>query len=38
VQAVLLVGGHDSQLTPSNRALIAAVATPTTIQVFSTPT
>ena len=38
VQAVLLVGGHDSQLTPANRALIAAVATPTTIQVFSTPT
>jgi alkyl hydroperoxide reductase subunit AhpF len=38
VQAVLLVGGHDSQLTPDNRALIAAVTTPTTIQVFSTPT
>ncbi len=38
VQAVLLAGGHDSQLTPANRALIAAVATPTTIQVFSTPT
>jgi len=38
VQAILLVGGHDSQLTPDNRALIAAVATPTTIQVFSTPT
>lgn len=38
VQAVLLVGGHDSQLTPENRALVAAVSTPTTIQVFSTPT
>jgi alkyl hydroperoxide reductase subunit AhpF len=38
VQALLLVGGHDSQLTPDNRARVAAVTTPTTIQVFSTPT
>jgi len=38
VQAVMLAGGHDSQLTPANRARIAAVTTPTTIQVFSTPT
>ena len=38
VQALLLVGGHDSQLTPENRARVAAVSTPTTIQVFSTPT
>jgi alkyl hydroperoxide reductase subunit AhpF len=38
VQAVLLVGGHESQLTPENRARVAAVAAPTTIQVFSTPT
>jgi alkyl hydroperoxide reductase subunit AhpF len=38
VQALLLAGGHDSQLTPANRALVAAVSTPTTIQVFSTPT
>ena len=38
VQAVMLAGGHDSQLTPANRARIAAVNTPTTIQVFSTPT
>jgi alkyl hydroperoxide reductase subunit AhpF len=38
VQAVLLAGGHDSQLTPANRARIAAVNAPTTIQVFSTPT
>jgi alkyl hydroperoxide reductase subunit AhpF len=38
VQALLLAGGHDSQLTPANRALVEAVTTPTTIQVFSTPT
>jgi alkyl hydroperoxide reductase subunit AhpF len=38
VQALLLAGGHDSQLTPANRARVAAVTTPTTIQVFSTPT
>ena len=38
VQALLLAGGHDSQLTPGNRALVAAVTKPTTIQVFSTPT
>jgi alkyl hydroperoxide reductase subunit AhpF len=38
VQALLLAGGHDSQLTPANRALVAAVSAPTTIQVFSTPT
>jgi alkyl hydroperoxide reductase subunit AhpF len=38
VQALLLAGGHDSQLTPENRALVTAVTTPTTIQVFSTPT
>ena len=38
VQALLLAGGHESQLTPANRALVAAVTTPTTIQVFSTPT
>ncbi len=38
VQALLLAGGHDSQLTPQNRALVEAVTTPTTIQVFSTPT
>jgi alkyl hydroperoxide reductase subunit AhpF len=38
VQALLLVGGHGSQLTPENRARIEAVTTPTTIQVFSTPT
>jgi alkyl hydroperoxide reductase subunit AhpF len=38
VQALMLAGGHDSQLTPANRARIAAVNTATTIQVFSTPT
>jgi alkyl hydroperoxide reductase subunit AhpF len=38
VQALMLAGGHDSQLTPANRARIAAVNTPTTIRVFSTPT
>ena len=38
VQAVMLAGGHDSQLTPKNRALVEAVTTPTSIQVFSTPT
>ena len=38
VQATLLVGGHESQLTPQNRARVEAVTTPTTIQVFSTPT
>ncbi len=38
VQALLLVGGHASSLTPENRQRVAAVSTPTTIQVFSTPT
>jgi alkyl hydroperoxide reductase subunit AhpF len=38
VQAVLLAGGHASNLTPANRARVEAVTTPTTIQVFSTPT
>ena len=38
VQAVLLAGGHEPQLTAENQALVAAVTTPTRIQVFSTPT
>ena len=38
VQALMLAGGHESSLTPENRQRIAAVNTPTTIQVFSTPT
>ncbi len=38
VQALMLVGGHESILTPENRRRIVAVSTETTIQVFSTPT
>ena len=38
VQALMLVGGHESHLTPENRARVAAMSTKTTIQVFSTPT
>jgi alkyl hydroperoxide reductase subunit AhpF len=38
VQAVMLAGGQASSLTPANRARVEAVTTPTTIQVFSTPT
>jgi alkyl hydroperoxide reductase subunit AhpF len=38
VQAVLLAGGGASSLTDPNRARVAAVARPTTIQVFTTPT
>jgi len=38
VQALMLAGGHASSLTPENRARVDAVTTPTTIQVFSTPT
>ena len=38
VQALMLAGGHESMLTPENRQRILAVNTPTTIQVFSTPT
>jgi len=38
VQAVMLAGGHASNLTPANRARLEEVTTPTTIQVFSTPT
>ena len=38
VQALMLAGGYESQLTPENRARVEAVTTPTTIQVFSTPT
>jgi len=38
VQAVLLVGGVGSNLTDDNRARIAAVDRPVTIQVFTTPT
>jgi alkyl hydroperoxide reductase subunit AhpF len=38
VQALLLAGGHASNLSPQNLARVEAVTTPTTIQVFSTPT
>jgi alkyl hydroperoxide reductase subunit AhpF len=38
VQAVLLVGGHGSNLTDANRERIAAVDKPVTMQVFTTPT
>ena len=37
VQAILLVGGSESILSPDNRARVAAVAQPVTIQVFTTP-
>jgi alkyl hydroperoxide reductase subunit AhpF len=38
VQAILLVGGRGSDLTDANRERIAAVGTPVTMQVFTTPT
>jgi alkyl hydroperoxide reductase subunit AhpF len=38
VRAVLLVGGHGSNLTDENRARLAAVDKPVTMQVFTTPT
>ena len=38
VQAIRLVGGTDSTLTADNRRRIAAVDTPVTMQVFTTPT
>jgi alkyl hydroperoxide reductase subunit AhpF len=38
VQAVLLAGGGESSLTEENRARLAAVDKPVTMQVFTTPT
>jgi alkyl hydroperoxide reductase subunit AhpF len=38
VQAVLLVGGRPSNLTEDQRRRLAAVDTPVTMQVFTTPT
>jgi alkyl hydroperoxide reductase subunit AhpF len=38
VQAVLLVGGRPSSLTAENQQKLAAVTTPMTMQVFTTPT
>jgi len=37
VQAILLVGGGESVLSPDNRGRVAAVAQPVRIQVFTTP-
>jgi glutaredoxin-like protein len=38
IQAVLLVGGRPSMLSEESRKRIAAVTTPTTVHVFTTPT
>src|SRR6185295_18754224 len=38
IQAVLLVGGRPPHVTEANRARLAAVNTPLTMQVFTTPT
>jgi alkyl hydroperoxide reductase subunit AhpF len=38
VQAVLLVGGRSTSLTPENLARIATVDKPMTMKVFTTPT
>jgi len=38
VQAVLLVGGHESALTVESRQRLAGVDKPMTMQVFTTPT
>lgn len=38
VQAILLVGGREANLTVDNRTRLAAVDKPMTIQVFTTPT
>ena len=38
VQAVLLVGGGASSLTPENLARVAGVDKPMTMKVFTTPT
>ena len=38
VHAVLLVGGRGSSLSNENRTRIAAVRTPVTLRVFTTPT
>jgi alkyl hydroperoxide reductase subunit AhpF len=38
VQAVLLAGGRDSQLSETSRQRLAAVDRPVTMQVFTTPT
>ncbi|HEY7292400.1 MAG TPA: hypothetical protein VH583_21355 [Vicinamibacterales bacterium] len=38
VQAIILAGGGESQLTDDSRKRLAAVDKPLTIQVFTTPT
>jgi alkyl hydroperoxide reductase subunit AhpF len=38
IQAVLIVGGRPPGLSEANRARLAAVNTPLTMQVFTTPT
>jgi len=38
VQAVLLVGGRATSLTPENLARVASVDKPMTMKVFTTPT
>jgi alkyl hydroperoxide reductase subunit AhpF len=38
VQAVLLVGGRSTSLTPENLARVASVDKPMTMRVFTTPT
>jgi glutaredoxin-like protein len=38
IQAVLLVGGRATTLSEESRALVAAVDTPVTLHVFTTPT
>ena len=38
VQAVLLAGGREPQLSPESRTRLAAVHRPVTMQVFTTPT
>jgi alkyl hydroperoxide reductase subunit AhpF len=38
VEAVILAGGDESTLTDDSRKLIATIETPTTIDVFVTPT
>ena len=38
VQAVLLVGGRSTSLTPENLARVASVDKPMTMKVFTTPT
>jgi alkyl hydroperoxide reductase subunit AhpF len=38
VEAVIIAGGDESTLTADSRKLIATIETPTTIDVFVTPT